>query len=336
MDVAARWVPRFVTGSLVAALIVACAPSSSAPGPTATSSGGSVAPTAAVTTPTAPPPSPTATIALGLTRYTNTELGYSLDLPAGWRRADCSAGVVATSPLVASEIFLGVPETEEHVTGGARMVIVQVSDAHGLTPQAWLQQSASQPDVRFEPVTLGGRPGARAFVGATGVTYALAFAARGWIYGIERPYFGAEDEELRRIIGTLQILNDATLGRGATPTPMPRSIETLVDAIADAFARKDLTALAETMTPCITAGAVPGDAAMLSRAAYLTSLAAEFSAGTSVVVQSRPIENDPNLGRFVRSTWSKVGEPDRRVDLRLRAQGDRWSLSALLFRAPGN
>jgi len=237
---------------------------------------------------------------------------------------------------VASEIFVGVPEAEEQITGGARMVVVQVIDAQGLTPLAWLQQNASQPDVRVEPATLGDRSGARASVGAPGVTYALAFAARGWIYGIERPYLGAEDEELRRIIATLQILNDATLGRGATATPIPRSIEALVDAIADAFTREDLSAIAEAMTPCVTAGAVPGDTTLLSRTAYLASLAAEFSAGTSVRVQSRPIENDPNFGRFVRSTWSKAGEPDRRVDLLLRASGDRWSLSAVLFRAPGN
>jgi len=237
---------------------------------------------------------------------------------------------------MASEIFVGVPETEEQITGGARMVVVQVVDAQGLTPEAWLQQNASQPDVRVEPATLGDRTGARASVGAPAVTYALAFAARGWIYGIERPYFGAEDEELRRIIETLQILNDATLGRGVIATPIPRSIEALVDAIAGAFTREDLSAIAEAMTPCVTVGAVPGDATLLSRAAYLTSLAAEFSAGTSVRVQSRPIENDPNSGQFVRSTWSKAGEPDRRVDLRLRSQGDRWSLSAVLFRAPGN
>ena len=97
-----------------------------------------------------------------------------------------------------------------------------------------------------------------------------------------------------------------------------------------------MSAIAEAMTPCVTAGAVPGDTTLLSRTAYLASLAAEFSAGTSVRVQSRPIENDPNFGRFVRSTWSKAGEPDRRVDLLLRASGDRWSLSAVLFRAPGN
>jgi len=335
MDSAARFVSRLTIATLVGALIVACSPPSSAPAPTVTTSGGSLAPTTAVATPTASP-SPTPTVALGLTRYTNTELGYSVDLPAGWRRAVCSAGVVTTSPLASSEIFVGVPEVEEQITGGARMVVVQVIDAQGLTPQAWLQRQASQPDVRFEPATLGDRPGTRAVVGPSGVTYALAFAARGWIYGIERPYFGAEDEELRRIIEALQILDDATLGRGATATPVPRSIEGLVDAIADAFAKRDVNAIAELMSPCVTVGAVPGDTTLLSRAAYLTSLVAEFSGGTSVRVQSRPIENDPNVGRFVRSTWSKAGEPDRRVDLRLRAQGDRWSLSAVLFRAPGN
>jgi hypothetical protein len=215
------------------------------------------------------------------------------------------------------------------------MVIVQAVDDQGLTPLAWLQKTA-QPDARVEAVTVGQRAGARGLIGATGETYATAFAARGWIYGIERTYFGAPDQEAEGILATLRILDDATLGRASVATPAPRSIESLVDALANAFAKKDIPAIAEAMTPCISAGAVPGDPSLLSRTAYLNSLAAEFAAGRSVQVQSRPIESDPNYGRFVRSTWSKPGEPDMRVDLLLRAQGDRWSLAAVLFRPFGN
>jgi hypothetical protein len=67
-------------------LLVSCA--SASRGPTPTPTDGTALPTAT--------PSPTATVAAGLTRYVSTELGYSVDLPAGWRRASCSQGIVKT------------------------------------------------------------------------------------------------------------------------------------------------------------------------------------------------------------------------------------------------
>src|SRR3989442_13770852 len=109
MDSAGRFVPRLTIATLVGALIVSGSPPSSAPAPTVTSSGGSLAPTTVVATPTASP-SPTATVALGLTRYTNTELGYSVDLPAGWRRAVCAAGAMTPPPLVTPETFEVSPQ----------------------------------------------------------------------------------------------------------------------------------------------------------------------------------------------------------------------------------
>jgi hypothetical protein len=310
-------------------LLVSCAPVSSPPSATPTATV-SVVPTAR------PTPSPTATVAAGLTRFVNTELGYSVDLPAGWRRATCSRGIVTTSPLEASEMFVGLPEAEEVIRGGVRMVQVRVTESGGLTPLAWLERNASQPDTRFETTTLNERAGARGFIGATGSTYAFAFAGRGWIYAIERPNFGFEDQELERVLATLRILDDATVGRGPVATPVPRTIESLADSIADAFTKKDVAAIGATMAPCITVGAVPGDPDLRSRTAYVTTLAADFAAGTSVRVQSRPIETDPYFGRFVRSTFSKPGEPDQRIDLMLRADGDRWSVGAVLIRASGN
>ena len=310
-------------------LLVSCAPVTSAPGAAPTPSA-SVSPTVQAT------PSPTATVAAGLTRYVNTELGYSVDLPAGWRRATCSQGVVTTSPLKAYDMFIGVPETEEVIRGGARLVFVQVTASGGLTPQAWLEKNLSQPDARFEAATLNERAGARAVVATTGHTYAFAFAARSWIYAIEGSYFGPDDPELDQIIATLRILEDATVGRAPSATPMPRTIESLADAAADAFTKKDVAAISATMAPCVTVGAVPGDPDLRSRTAYATTVAADFAAGTSVRVQARPIENDPNFGRFLRTTWSRPGEPDQRVDLLLRADGDRWSIVAVLIRATGN
>lgn len=310
-------------------MLASCASVPSASSATPTESA-AVVPTVRAT------PSPTTTVAAGLTRYVNTELGYSLDLPAGWRRAACGQRIASISPLEAGEFFTDVPEAEEMIAGGVRLIAVRVFDAASLTPLTWLQQSSSQPDTRFEPATLNGQSAARGFIGASGATYTFAVAARGWIYAIDWPYFGGPDPELEGIIGTLRILDDATLGRGPIATPVPRTIESLVDALADAFGRKDLAAITGLMAPCVTVGAVPGDPVLRSRVAYVTTLASDFAAGTSVQVRARPIENDTTFGRFVRSTFTRPGEPDQRVDFLLRADGDRWSVAAVLIRASGN
>jgi hypothetical protein len=207
--------------------------------------------------------------------------------------------------------------------------------SEGLTPLLWLERNEVQPDVRFEAVTLGGNAGARGVLSATGEVIATGFAARGSIYAISRPYFGVAEPEMERMVVTLRVLDNPTVGRGPTASPTPRTIESVVDALADGFAKKDLTAITETMRPCVTVGAVPGDPDMRSRAAVVTGLRAEYAAGTSVQVQSRPIENDPYKGRFVRSTWSRPGQPDELVDILLGAHGDRWSVVAIRINVHG-
>src|SRR5258706_10145556 len=199
---------------LATSLLVSCAPVGSAPIATATASA-SVVPTAPL-----PTPSPTASVAPGLIREVSTELGYRLDLAAGWRRATCSQGVVTTSPLEASEMFVGMPDAEEVIRAGVRLVVVRVTESGGLTPQAWLEQHLLQPGARSEATTLNERTGARAILTTPGTIYAFAFAVRGWMYVIERTLFGPEDQELDRILATVRILDDATVGRGPIATPV--------------------------------------------------------------------------------------------------------------------
>jgi hypothetical protein len=317
---------------IATALVVACTSPSTASSPTPTASLSPVATATPTATPSAAP-SPTPTVVPGFIRYTSAELGFSVDLPPGWRRANCSPGIATTSPIKADEMFVGVPEVDETISLGARLIFVHVSEAQGLTPLAWLQQRAHPPDVRIEPVTVGQRAGARQ-ISPTGDTTVLVFLARGWIYAIERTDFGGADEELARVLPTLQVLTDATVARTPLATQVPRSPEVVVDALADAFARKDLSAIADAIGPCITVGAIPGDAASISRTRYMNLLATELNAGTTVRVQTRPIESDPNFGRIVRSTWSKSGQPDQRQDFVLSAKGDRWSVSAAFVRSP--
>jgi hypothetical protein len=314
-----------VKALLVAAIVLAsCSAVSSAPSATPAGSGTLVATATA---------SPAPTVAPSPTRYVDAELGYSVNLPAGWRRATCSEELVKSSPVTASDVFVGVPDSQEVIRGGVRLVIVSVTTAEGLTAEAWLQRNASQPGAQIEPATVGDRSGARSFLGATGHTYAFAVAARGRIYAIMRtvlepaPSVGTEDQELEGMLTTFRVLDDATVGRGPTPTPTARSFQSLVDALADAFARKDPTAIAAVMTPCI--GYNGQDTR--SRAAYVTTIESEFAAGASVQV-SRQMESDPFFGPFVRTTYSTPGKPTQRVDLLVREDAGRWSVVAVAIR----
>ncbi|MDQ2912404.1 MAG: hypothetical protein M3T56_04020 [Chloroflexota bacterium] len=310
---------------VAAVMLAACSPVSSAP---------SATPAARETLVPTATASPTPTVAAGPTRYVNAELGYSVDLPAGWRRATCSEEIAKTSPpLTAFDVFVGVPDSQEVIRGGVRLIIVSVTTAEGVTAEAWLKRNASQPGAQIEPATLGDRSGARSFLGATGHTYAFAVAARGRIYAIQRTVlepaanFGIEGQELEGMLTSFRVLDDATVDRGPIATPTPRSIESLVDALADAFARKDPIAIADTMTPCV--GLDGQD--MRSRTAYVTTIEAEFAAGASVQV-SKPIESDPLFGRVIRSTFSTPGKPTRRVDFLFREDSGRWSVVGVLNR----
>jgi hypothetical protein len=277
-----------------------------------------------------PKPTPIGAV---LTPFFSAALGYSISLPSGWRRAVCSPGITRLAPLAATEMYVEMPVEEERIGPGTRFVMVRVVDAQGLTPMAYLERSASQPDVRVEDVSLA-RSAARAVIASTGATYAYAVTARDWMYHVERPYFGTEDPELESIIATLRILDDATILRTAPTTPTARSIESLADALADALAKKDVSAVAATMEECLTVAAVPGDGGTVSRSAYLKDLAAQFAGGATVQVRARPIGSDPNFGRFLTSTWSRSGQPDQRADFLFKAKGERWSVAAVLYRAP--
>jgi hypothetical protein len=334
-----------VSALLLAGVAMSCviATPTASPSPTSPAAQAPSPTPSSATTPAPPTSAPTATTAAspaasdaGVSRYTNAELGFSLELPAGWRRAICSPGVTKTAPLSALERFVDVPESEEVIGMGSRIVSVSVVADEGLTPSSWLERyMLTQPDVRVERTSIDGQSGARLVLVTTGEPLAQAFAGRGWMYVISRPYFGMDDPVPRRILPTFRMLNDATLGRATAPTRVPRSIESVVDAVADGFARKDVVAITGGFTPCVTVGAIPGDAVQQTVAHYRASLAVEFAAGTTVRVQARPIESDPTFGRFVRMTWSKPGAPDQRVDLLLRAEGDRWSVAAVFSRAPG-
>jgi hypothetical protein len=318
----------------IAGVVVACAPAAVTPSPTpiptatatptpAQTSGASIA------RPTATP--------LGAGRYASAELGYSVDLPPGWRRATCSAGIRSTAPMSASEFFVNMPEAEEILGLGLRAVSVRVEDAQGRAPLAWLESGkvVGQEPLRYEAASVDGKPGARAVFASSGETIALVVGSRGWIYAIEKggPVLDAETEtQMSRILPTLRLLEDATLGR-ATPTAAPRSAQSVAAGIADGFTRMDVAALSEYMAPCVTVGAIPGDAVSRSRAGYAKELQTQLQSGVTVRVQAQPIETDQYLGSLVRSTWSRPGQPEQRVDLVLRADGERWSWSAAFSRA---
>lgn len=335
-----RVVPAVPRLALIGLVLTACWTSTTVPsGTPAAPAGIASASVAASTAAPGATPGPTASLAPNAVARYESELGYSVDLPLEWRRAVCGTGILRRDPLVASDSFTAVAETDEVLSDiGVHdpRVAVRVQSAQGRAPQDWLPTVfAGGPGARIETVTVDGRPGARLAVIATGETLAWAVAGRGWLYGIGHegpPATGGTAQDAAVILGSLRILEQAALLDPARPTPEPRSAEQVADVLAAAFAAKDPSALMNVMEPCIGTAMENAGPVAVSRSRYAEQLRQMFLGGLAVTVQARPIETDA-YATFVRSQWSEPGQADRRIDLVLtRQDGDRWGWSLALVR----
>lgn len=321
--------------ALIALLIAgACAPEAT-PSPS-----GSVAP------PTTPAPTASATPRPAGTVFTSAELGYRVVLPAGWRRTTCTSAVVTRAPLLASDEFTSVSEMDERGTDTGvqqRVAAVEVRDAAGATAASWLRQGGLgyATGTRVEETTFDGRPAARLVASDTGEVLSYVEVVRDRVYATELrgPIAGADVElRARSIAASLHVLDDAELAAlrvAPTPSPAPRSADEASAALADGFARRDLTVIASVLAACVTTAAESAGASFQTKGRYLEMLRASFAAGLTVIVTAQP---DARTGatRYVRSVWTTPGRGPQAIDLMLRADGDRWEWFGTLARLPAS
>lgn len=291
--------------------------------------------TATRTPSTAPdrvPPLPTRSAVPALVRYVDADLGFRLDLPAPWRPSACNVpGRVQAGIFEARLEFVAVNELDQtgsDVGSNYDFVAIAVSDdKEHLTPRQWIA---------------AGRVGAAAGTELQDVTFAGHAAVRlspsGSYYFVDRDRMWAVGQQVQiapglkpaadAIVASFRLLSDEErrdAQQAATPSPAPRSIDDLINGLAAAFRATDAAALGALMTPCFGNAIENGGASFVTRTREMSDLRQAFSNGLTVTVQTRPIKGDPAIGSAtVGSTWTQPGQPERHMDLSLRADDATW------------
>jgi hypothetical protein len=326
-----------ILAAVAAALVIAAilllprlaSPTEVVSSPNATASLASSPTTSPTTSPT-PTPSASATAASG--RFVNAVIGYSIQLTPPWRRSGClSFGLIPDRPdLLGADGFTSVPAADEQYgdTGGPRgTVSVRLErNPSRLTADAWARSPRMAPTASsIEPATLDGRPGVRTLDGfGTETTFV---AVDDLMYSVELTMESASDPRLGPM--RAMVASFAFVARVVTPSATvrpPRSAEAVADGLADAFARKDATALANFMGECMISGAEQAGAGSSSPERFTQVMRESFTAGSTYVVRPRPIEPATGFGTIasgvsVASTWTEPGRAPARVDLIIAADG---------------
>lgn len=321
-------------------------PTAVAPSPSPTTS----ATTAATTSPTATAtasPAPTATSG----RFVNAELGYSMEVPSPWHRADCGSFKLRAvgQERDARDVLIPIPDYDYRPTDtGAPVDQVYVfarGNDQGLTPRGWEQAGKIGFSVGrvLEDVTFAGRPALRAGGSAEFETFLVAEGAL--MFEVAHAGNGGQTTPASRaaILRTFRFLTPDELRAARTaPTPAPlppRSPEEVADALAEGFARRDLTILARILTPtCVSFGFAGGGGTASDDMRYLDELRVSFARGLTVTVQPRPLTGErtgPLPTLHARSTWREPGQPDQDVDLMISPEGATWYWRGNVLYAPG-
>ena len=314
-------------------------PVAASPMPSVTASS-SLAPSASLSPGPAPSPSATA----GSARYVNTAIGYSIVLPATWRRTPCLSIVrdPRSPDVIGSDGFTSTPPEEETYGGigglPGTVVVSAERDPRGLTPEDWARARLGAQDRHLSPATVDGRAGVR--LTRDDGTDTLVVRVDGAMYVITLSWRDPADPRLptmRAIVASL-----AFVARTPPPSPSPRparTAEQVADGLADGFARKDVAQLVSLMDDCLMSAGENGGASSLSRERFTRMLGDLFAGGTTVTVRARPLEPAP--GYFepavaVATTWTDAGQAPARVDLIIGTDGafSSWRGMIRRLRAP--
>jgi hypothetical protein len=259
----------------------------------------------------------------------NTAIGYTIQLSAPWRHSGClSFGPDPVHPdIIGADGFTSVPAADEQYgdTGlppGILSVRIE-RNTDKLTADAWARSRTYQAQS-IEPVTLDGRAAVRAVAGFGPETTFVAIDDL--MYVVEMTADSPADPKLAAMRAIAASV--AFVPRVVTPSVVarpPRSAEAVADGLADAFARKDATALASFMGDCIISGAENAGGGSHSPEHFTRIMRDAFVAGSTVVVRTRPVESAPYFGAgtsvSVATTWTDPGRAPARVDLIIAADG---------------
>ena len=301
------------------------------PTPTATATPAPIPSPTATATPTATPqPSPSPTVRpaptpVGL--YANGEMGYALELKQPWHRSVCGSSI-SGGPLVgtgAVDMFIPVPDADFELGhtgpfGGTAdsIHVFATANPDGLSPREFKRQRlGSSTSETLEDSTFAGRPALKVTEGQS-ASFLFANAGYMWQVGHRRSVGNSSFPDREAMMMSFRFLSadEARAVRAAaTPSPAPRTAEQVADALADGFAKRDLTILARVIRPCFYEGNYSSGPNSMIAEKYLEKLRQRFAQGLTVEVRARPISGDANTTLRIRSTWREPGQPVREADL---------------------
>ena len=333
--------------TVVASLLVLAACDSPSITPTSNPTAAAfTSPTSTPTTTAAPSPAPT--------RRVNSALGFAVTLPPSWRVSDCLSGLSREGSYLGQDVLTWRTAAEEHDLGagadtvgtGALTWVVSISvDTSQKTATDYASSHGVSITDKTDATTIDGQPAIRVVdTFGRALSYFVANAGRMYVLSLSAASF-----EPRPPLATDMILD--SIARSMTfvtpiarPAPTPVAtlspdIQSLVDAVAGAFAASDADRLRELMPPTcwFSVGYYQSSGSAVSRERYTEGLRAAFSKGLTVSVESRPINAAAPILRgpfWVWSTWSAYGDvKEDSVQLVFDQREGRWYWTGALVHA---
>ncbi|OLC57844.1 MAG: hypothetical protein AUH85_02265 [Chloroflexi bacterium 13_1_40CM_4_68_4] len=190
---------------------------------------------------------------------------------------------------------------------------------------------------QLDDVRVGGRDALRVRNGIFGsLAYVTTSADRAFVValvpGQAAPPPTASDSYLDAMAASLETLAPVAL---AAPPAAVTTAEPFADALADAFARRDVDRLGSLVVPTcwFTSAVANAGPSGIHPQAMLDDLRVRFAQGLTVSVRARPVEGDPARPPLsIRSTWVEAaGASSRGASLLLWRQDGRWYWSGVVF-----
>lgn len=298
------------------------------PTPTATATASPSSPTPAARATPSPSPSPTA--AAG--RHVNASMLFSIELRPPWHQAICGPTRLGPADGAQSGVDVLIPVPDRGLTlgdtGGLpadQITVLAVANPQGMTPRQWKESGRAGAGLgeRLEDTTLAGRT---ALLVSERDNETFLVANAGYMYAVGHQARTATTSKAERgaIVRTFQFLGAQEARAAASPAPAPRSPEAVADALAEGFAKKDISILAPVAVECLGEGGAQAGIGRKDTQSFLDGIRDRFARGLTVEVQARPLmsrQDSPGYF-FVKAIWREPGQPDRDSDLRILVERD--------------
>lgn len=303
---------------IVVAVLASRPPEVATPAPSPVSPSPASA-TRATAMPTASPSASTTPQGL----YLSKKLGFALELPPPWRKANCGNVDADDFPGIAEsrESFTSASPLEEPVghVGPFWGVTVFLSPLpQGRTVRQVAETVASGTGASIKDVTVAGRPAIEAetpsreefyyFIGDGDRYYRVGYQT--FRPATVPPVPQADVAAMQRIVRSFRFLSAAERQALPDPTPVPAAAptaHTLAGMLKAAFEGKDVAALERLLGPCVSVGARSGGVSSLARQRYVAELRMQLAAGLTVTVDTNAIRTEEGFyGTTVASRWNAV------------------------------